>query len=72
MENYYYDILDSLIFELPSNVIDSFYCRLKFTASTDFNYIQSDNCYLEGTDCINGQLVPKPNNTYKIIIMKIQ
>ena len=70
MENYYYDILDSLIFELPSNVIDSFYCRLKFTASTDFNYIQSDNCYLEGTDCINGQLVPKPNNTYKIIIMK--
>ena len=70
MGNYYYDILDSLIFELPSNVIDSFYCRLKFTASTDFNYIQSDNCYLEGTDCINGQLVPKPNNTYKIIIMK--
>jgi phage minor structural protein len=70
MKNYYYDTLDSLIFELPSNVIDSFYCRLKFTASTDFNYIQSDNCYLEGTDCINGQLVPKPNNTYKIIIMK--
>lgn len=70
MKNYYYDTLDSLIFNLPSNVVDSFYCRLKFTASTDFNYIQSDNCYLEGTDCINGQLVPKPNNTYKIIIMK--
>ena len=70
MKNYYYDTLDSLTFELPNNVVDSFYCRLKFTASTDFKYSQPDNCYLEGTDCINGQLVPKANSTYKIVIMK--
>lgn len=70
MKNYYYDTLDSLIFNLPSNVVDSFYCRLKLTASTDFKYSQPDNCYLEGPDCINGQLVPKANSTYKIVIMK--
>lgn len=70
MKNYYYDTLDSLIFNLPGNVVDSFYCRLKFTASTDFKYSQPDNCYLEGPDCINGQLVPKANSTYKIVIMK--
>lgn len=67
--NYYYDTLDSLYFKLPSKVVDSYYSRLKFTTSQNFKYTQSKICYLEGDDCVAGQLVPKPNATYKIIIM---
>lgn len=68
-QNYYYDTINSLYFKLPSKVENSFYARLKFTTSEDFQYTQSKICYLEGTDCVAGQLVPKPNTTYKIIIM---
>lgn len=68
-QNYYYDTINSLYFKLPSKVENSYYSRLKFTTSEDFTYTQSKICYLEGTDCIAGQLVPKPNTTYKIIIM---
>lgn len=68
--NYYYDdTLESLTFSLPSKVVDSYYTRLKFTTSPNFKYTQSSVCYLEGDDCKNGQLIPKPNTTYKIIIM---
>lgn len=68
-KNYYYDTLNSLCFELPSKVVDSFYSRLKFTTSQNFKYTQSEKVYLEGEDCIAGQLTPRPNTTYKIIIM---
>ena len=68
-KNYYYDTLDSLYFKLPSKVVDSYYSRLKFTTSQNFSYTQSKIVYLEGDDCVAGQLVPKPNATYKIIIM---
>lgn len=68
--NYYYDdVLESLTFTLPSKAVDSYYTRLKFTTSPNFKYNQSTTCYLEGDDCKNGQLIPKPNTTYKIIIM---
>ena len=68
--NYYYDeVLGSLTFSLPSKAVDSYYTRLKFTTSPNFKYSQSSLCYLEGDDCKNGQLIPKPNTTYKIIIM---
>lgn len=66
---YYYDVLESLTFTLPSKAVDSYYTRLKFTTSPNFKYNQSTTCYLEGDDCKNGQLIPKPNTTYKIIIM---
>lgn len=68
--NYYYDdILGSLYFKLPSKVVDSYYSRLKFTTSPNFKYTQSKIAYLEGEDCVAGQLTPRPNTTYKIIIM---
>lgn len=68
-KNYYYDTLDSLYFKLPSKVVDSYYSRLKFTTSQNFKYTQSKICYLEGEDCVAGQLTPRPNTTYKLIIM---
>lgn len=68
--NYYYsDTLGSLYFKLPSKVVDSYYSRLKFTTSPNFKYTQSKIAYLEGEDCVAGQLTPRPNTTYKIIIM---
>lgn len=68
-QNYYYDKLKSLYFKLPSKVVNSYYSRLKFTTTDNFTYTQSKICYLEGEDCVAGQLVPKPDTIYKIIIM---
>ena len=61
--------IKSLTFRLKSKVDKSFYARMVFTTADEISYTQSKICYLEGVDCIAGQLVPKPNTGYKIIIM---
>ena len=70
-KNYYYPkmTIKSLKFRLKSKVDNSFYARMMFTTADEISYTQSKICYLEGVDCIAGQLVPKPNTGYKIIIM---
>ena len=61
--------IKSLTFRLKSKVDNSFYARMMFTTADEISYSQSKICYLEGVDCVAGQLVPKPNTGYKIIIM---
>ena len=61
--------IKSLTFRLKSKVDNSFYARMVFTTADEISYTQSKICYLEGVDCVAGQLVPKPNTGYKIIIM---
>ncbi len=61
--------IKSLTFRLKSKVDKSFYARMIFTTANEINYSQSKICYLEGVDCIAGQLVPKPNTGYKITVM---
>lgn len=70
-KNYYYPkmTIKSLKFRLKSKVDNSFYARMMFTTADEISYSQSKICYLEGVDCVAGQLVPKPNTGYKIIIM---
>ena len=48
---------------------NSFYARIVFTTAEQISYSQSKICYLEGVDCVAGQLVPKPNMGYKITVM---
>lgn len=61
--------IKSLAFKLQSDVDKSFYARMIFTTADEISYSQSKICYLEGVDCIAGQLVPKPNTGYKITVM---
>lgn len=61
--------IKSLTFKLQSDVDKSFYARMIFTTADEISYSQSKICYLEGVDCIAGQLVPKPNTGYKITVM---
>lgn len=61
--------IKSLTFKLQSDVDKSFYARMIFTTADEISYSQSKICYLEGVDCIAGQLVPKPNMGYKITVM---
>lgn len=61
--------IKSLTFRLKNKVDNSFYARMVFTTADEISYSQSKICYLEGVDCVAGQLVPKPNTGYKIIIM---
>jgi len=70
-KNYYYPktTIKSLAFRLNSEVDKSFYARLMFTTADEISYSQSKICYLEGVDCVAGQLVPRPNVGYRIIIM---
>ena len=70
-KNYYYPktTIKSLTFRLNSDVDKSFYARLMFTTADELSYSQSKICYLEGVDCVAGQLVPRPNVGYRIIIM---
>lgn len=70
-KNYYYPktTIKSLTFRLNSDVDKSFYARLMFTTADEISYSQSKICYLEGVDCVAGQLVPRPNVGYRIIIM---
>lgn len=70
-KNYYYPktTIKSLTFRLNSEVDKSFYARLMFTTADEISYSQSKICYLEGVDCVAGQLVPRPNVGYRIIIM---
>lgn len=65
-----YKLINGLTFKLPSKVAENFYARIKFTTTDDFKYSQSKICYIEGDDCKSGQLLPKSNTTYKLIIMK--
>lgn len=65
-----YELINELTFKLPSKVAENFYARIKFTTTDDFKYSQSKICYIEGDDCKSGQLLPKSNTTYKLIIMK--
>lgn len=65
-----YELINGLTFKLPSKVAENFYARIKFTTTDDFKYSQSKICYIEGDDCKSGQLLPKSNTTYKLIIMK--
>lgn len=70
-KNYYYPkmTVKSLKFRLKSKVEKSFYARMMFTTADEIRYTQSKICYLEGVDCVAGQLLPRPNIGYKIIIM---
>lgn len=70
-KNYYYPktTIKSLTFRLNSEVDKSFYARLMFATADEISYSQSKICYLEGVDCVAGQLVPRPNVGYRIIIM---
>ena len=71
-KKYTYGIVKELTFLLPTVVADSFYSRIIFKTPKDsepIKYSQSKIVYLQGTDCINGQLIPKADTTYNIIVM---
>lgn len=72
-QKYEYDVVNELKFLLPKDVVDSYYSRLIFkTPKNDepIKYTQSKVVYLEGTDCVRGQLLPKADTKYNVIIMK--
>ena len=69
-QTYQWGRVRDLTFRLPSKVEENFYARLIFTTTDEMKYSQSKICYLDGDDCKNGQFIPKPNSSYKIIIMK--
>lgn len=58
-------------FRLPSKPDDSYYSRLIFTTnknSEPTKYKQSELVYLQGTHCKKGQLIPKADTTYTLVI----
>ncbi|WP_434793093.1 transglycosylase SLT domain-containing protein [Terrisporobacter petrolearius] len=58
-------------FRLPSKPDDSYYSRLIFTTnknSEPTKYKQSELVYLQGTHCKKGQLIPKADTTYMLVI----
>lgn len=71
-KKYEYGTVKDLTFLLPTVVVDSFYSRIIFKTpknSEPMKYYQSKIVYLQGTDCLNGQLIPKADTTYNIIVM---
>ena len=63
--------MKSISFTLPKHSNDSYYSRLIFTTSKNSNptkYKQSSEVYLQGTHCKKGQLIPKADTTYSIVI----
>ena len=63
--------MKSIGFTLPKYSNDSYYSRLVFTTnknSRPTKYSQSNEVYLQGAHCKNGQLVPKADTTYSITI----
>ena len=63
--------MKSISFTLPKHTDDSYYSRLIFTTSKNSNptkYKQSNEVYLQGTHCKKGQLIPKADTTYSIVI----
>ena len=71
-KKYEYGVVKDLTFLLPTVVVDSFYSRIIFKTPKDsepMKYYQSKIVYLQGTDCLNGQLIPKADTTYNIIVM---
>lgn len=67
-----YDVVNDMTFLLPSDVVANFYSRLIFTTAKDTEptkYTQSKIVYLEGDDCVAGQLIPKADTKYRILVM---
>lgn len=63
--------MKSISFTLPKHTNDSYYSRLIFTTSKNSKptkYKQSSEVYLQGTHCKKGQLIPKADTTYSIVI----
>ena len=61
--------VSSIYCTLPDKADKSFYTRYSFETVDEIKYQQDIKVYLEGDDCINGQLVPVPNSKYEITIL---
>lgn len=67
------ETLSSLTFKLPNTAVTGFNTKLIFTTPNNvapMKISQSINCWLSGSDCKNGVLIPQPNTRYTITIKK--
>ena len=61
--------VSGLAVTLPSKADLSFYSRFSFDTVEEIKYTQDAKLYLAGDDITLGQLIPKPNSTYNIIVL---
>ena len=63
--------MQSIEWKLPTKPDDSYYARLVFTTQKNkepTKYKQPNSVYLQGTHCKKGQLIPKADTTYTIVV----
>lgn len=69
---YKYATLDALTIKMQNSLPSSFNATIEFSTHTGaIKFIQDENLWLSGTDCINGAFLPSPNTQYKIHINTI-
>lgn len=61
--------VSGLAVTLPSKADKSYYSRFSFSTVETTKYTQDVKLYLTGDDVTLGQLIPKPNSTYNIIVL---
>ena len=61
--------VSGLAVTLPSKADKSYYSRFSFDTVEEIKYTQDAKLYLAGDDITLGQLIPKPNSTYDIIVL---
>ncbi len=72
-KTYSCETLSSLTFTLPTTVTSSFNSKLIFTTPVNADPMKikhGANCWLKGSDCINGALIPQANTRYTIEFKK--
>ena len=61
--------VSGLYVTLPSKADKSYYSRFSFSTVETTKYTQDVKLFLTGDDVTLGQLIPKPNSTYDIIVL---
>ena len=64
-----YGKVSGIAVTLTSKSDKSFYSRYSFETVSSIKYTQDAKVYLSGDDVTKGQLVPKPNSKYNIIVL---
>lgn len=67
-----FGLVSNIFVKCVSDVKETFWAKYKFTTCKDSEptiFTQSAILYLEGDDCINGGLIPKPDTKYSVIVM---
>lgn len=59
---------NDITFLLPSKLVETYWSKLTFiTATENIKFKQSNIVYMDGDDCVKGQLKPNPNTKYYIV-----